>query len=361
MPWVRAHYRRPRRRRSDASGVLALLGVLALGALAPIVVAVITAVVTAIVAGADFVRSHWVELLVAAVVIASVPLGFGLWQWRRERSLARFLEAANDIAESRDTSSESVDAVVALRLAAGPLRQGALKQIEGLYRDAVAETVTDRAVSEQERHRLDDLQRAFGLDQQAATRAEVEGFLEAYSAIVADGRLSKAEEDQLEALRRALRVPEKAVEAQVALAQSLRDERLALEAQLRTAKQVSDRDLVPIDAGIKLKGGESCFYRAAFTEKKEKVARSYVVDGVRHTETAMETVRSGDLYVTDERVLLVADGTTTIKLAKVLDAAVEIESSLLVLTVDGRKTPYRLEVTEPFVAAAYVDKACAAG
>jgi len=70
----------------------------------------------------------------------------------------------------------------------------------------------------------------------------------------------------------------------------------------------------------------------------------------------MEPVRSGDLYVTNERVLLVADGAATIKLSNILDTAVDADSHLLALTVDGRKTPYVFELQEPFVAAAYIKR-----
>jgi len=125
---------------------------------------------------------------------------------------------------------------------------------------------------------------------------------------------------------------------------------------LRRAKEIRGGHAEPITPSVKLKASEQCFFEAAFTEKKEKIAWTYVVDGVRHKETELETVRSGDLYITSERVLLVASGTTTLKLSKILDTAVDAESKMLALTVDGRKTPHLLQVREPFVAAAHIDR-----
>jgi len=70
-------------------------------------------------------------------------------------------------------------------------------------------------------------------------------------------------------------------------------------------------------------------------------------------------LESGDLYVTSERVLLVASGTTTLNLSKILDVAVDADSKILALTVDGRKTPYLLQIQEPFIAAAHIDRVSA--
>lgn len=329
-----------------------------LGVIAPVVVAAGTAVIAAATMGAEFVRVNWIPLAVAAAVIAGIRIAFAVARWRLQRNLARFMAAARSAASSAALTQDLAD-VVRLRAAAGNLPQAATAELEGLYRTALAEVLADRRVTEGERIRLADLKGAFGLQPDATRRAEVEGFLEAYAAFVADRWLTEQEESELERVREMLRIPDEAVQAQLTLANRLRDKRVALEAQLRKANEVTTRALSPIDADIKMKSGEVCFYHAPFTEKKGRVTRTYVVDGARQKETALESVRSGNAYVTNERVLLVADGATTIKLEKILDAAVDSESNVLALTVDGRKTPYYLEVPEPFVAAAYIDKVSA--
>jgi hypothetical protein len=323
-----------------------------------VVVAVITAVASAATLGVESVERHWLALVIAVAVIAGARVVLAVARWRRQRRVARFMEAARSAA-STPTLTQYLAEVTRLRIAAGSLPEAATTELEGLYRTALAEVLADRQVTEGERIRLDDLKGALGLQAEATTRAEVEGFLQAYTAFVADRWLTAEEESALERMRQTLRIPDEAVQAQLAFAGSLRDQRVALEAQLRKAKDVTTGTLSPIDAGVKMRDGEVCFFQAPFTEKKGRVTRTYVVDGVRRKETGLESVRSGNVYVTSERVLLVADGATTIKLEKILDAAVDSESNVLALTVDGRKTPYYLEVPEPFVAAAYIDKATA--
>ena len=81
-------------------------------------------------------------------------------------------------------------------------------------------------------------------------------------------------------------------------------------------------------------------------------------DGVRYTERELEPVRSGSLYVTSQRLLLVAEGTTNIKTESILDLSIANDGEAVVsLTVDGRKTSYFFAVPEPYVTLAYIERA----
>jgi hypothetical protein len=219
------------------------------------------------------------------------------------------------------------------------------------YRDAVSAVVEDLQVSAAEQDRLKLISRGLSLSAEVVQRAHVLGFLEGFGRLIADGHLSAPEEAQLAALRTDLNVPEPLVHAQLAKAD-----------QLRRARQVEEAaELTPTDATIALKKGEQVFYSTSVTERKSRVAQSYVSGGVRYAEREMEPVRSGSLYVTSGRLLLVAEGTTTIKVDRILDLTIEPErgSETLAVTVDGRKTPYYLEVPEPFLLAAFIRRVAA--
>jgi hypothetical protein len=159
--------------------------------------------------------------------------------------------------------------------------------------------------------------------------------------------LDQEEEGKVEEIRKAFHVPKSVVKAQLAKAD-----------ELRRARLIGESDVAPVSIGIKLKKAEECYHETAVTEKKSKVARAYVEDGVRYTERELEPVRSGSLYVTNQRLLLVAEGTTNIKIDSILDLSIVNDGEIVVsVTVDGRKTPYLFAVPEPYVTLAYIERA----
>lgn len=270
--------------------------------------------------------------------------------WRRvvARRHQAFVAAGRALAGKPGPTEEDVRGVVALREKAGQLPREMAAQLAEAYRGAISEVVADGHLTGAERGRVDLVKRGLGLPQDVVARAAIEGFLGGHAVLVGDGRLTAEEDAALTSLRDALAVPEAAVRAQLAQA-----------GELRKARDVATGDLAAVEADIKLRDGEACYYWAPVSERKKR-ARAYVENGVRHTETAFEDVRSGNLYITNQRLLMVAEGTTTIKPEKVMDCAVDSDERLLVLTVDGRKTPWYFALYEPFVAAAYVDRVVAA-
>jgi hypothetical protein len=285
----------------------------------------------------------------APLLAAVAVLGGGVWlallviAWRERKRRGTFMDAARALAATADPSDAEIQRLAVLR--PKKILDDARTELEALYRQAIADSISDYCLTKGERRRLDRLARALDIPADAAETAEVEGFLQAHAALVGDGRLTDQEEALLTDLRGTLRVPEAAIQAQLAQSEQLRKARLA-----------GSGELLPVETSIKLRKAESCYYYAAFTEKKKRVARTYQQDGVRYSEHALDDVKRGDMYVTSERVLLVSDGATNIRYDKIMDAAVDPEAGLLVLTVDGRKTPYYFAVSEPYVTAAYIDR-----
>jgi hypothetical protein len=214
------------------------------------------------------------------------------------------------------------------------------------YRQLVATVVADQLVTREEEERLQLVRRALSLPAATAQKANIEGFMDGFAALVEDGVLTADEDVKVTSLRKSLGVPDSAIHEQLARA-----------GELRRAREVREGGLSAVAIDIKLKKGETCYHVADVAEMKSKIVRTYVELGVRYTERELETVREGRLYFTSERLLLVAEGTTSIKLDAIMDATTETEEGQLVLalTVDRRKTPYYFGMAEPYLALAVVD------
>lgn len=333
MPYVRGHYRRPRGSQNALGG----LALFALGGLGVILYGLYLLLLKAI----EFAQANAVPLMIVGAVAVLIPTVIFVRRSVRRRRIAEYLAAVDEVLYD----DIDVDRLATLRAKAAPLTSEAEDAAEATYRELVAKTVEDRQVTPREQERLAAAERALELSPLQIERARVEGFLQVFNALVADCQLTTSEDETLATLQRALAVPAERISEQLAFAD-----------QLRRARQLATSELRPIELPVKLRKGETCFYGAQATERKRVNARTFVRGGVRHVEQKYDAERAGMMYVTSERLLLVADGTNSIAKDAILDVAVDTENSLLVVTKDGRKAPYFFETSEPFVAAAIVDR-----
>jgi len=331
------------------TGSFAILGVLFLSAL-------VGGLVAAIGRGA---RDQIAVLSLTTAVIVGVAV-WAIWdsrskaRARREAKAARQKALDDYVAAARaliaNPKPSEIDARRAQQLGRGVPAEESKEEFNTAYRDAVADAIADQLITPGEQSRLSLLARGLGLAPETVKQANRAGFLEGVWALIKDGNLTEAEDAKFESLRAAFRVEP----ADLQLALSKVD-------QLRQARAIDEApSLFPIESplGIKLKKGEVCYFSTRVTEKKLKVARAYVEDGERHTEKELGAHREGELFVTNERLFLLADGTTSIKLDALLRVAVEpmpgAEAEAVALTVDGRKTPYYFDAPEPFVLVAHL-------
>jgi hypothetical protein len=283
-------------------------------------------------------ETRWYAIGAWLVIVAALLI-FALTRSGRARKLAE-LEAAV-AAFLADPSPTEVGAqhISEMREALGTVPQEAQARLEAAYGTAVAEAVADQCITPEEQRRLRLIARACGLTDDAVHRANLGGFTSGLAALVKDARLTAEEDEQLAALRAAFGIADAEVAPLMATVE-----------QLRRARVIEDEEPQSIDAGISLKKGEACYHTAPFTELRE-----YVGEGFR-------AIKSGTLYVTNERLLLVAGGVTTLKLGKILGAQLAQKSGggqALTLTIDGRKTPLYLDLAEPLIMLAYAKRALA--
>jgi len=354
MPWVRAHYRRPRRRHStsSANGVV----ILAIVALA-VIVAIIKIVAALIAAGVTFVSEHKVMVVIVGLVAAVTPLGIVVTRRRKRRAIERLETEVRALCTAAIITDAEVVGVEAQRRELSPLPLALEAEFEALYRGEVARALDDRLIDDKERHRLDDLARVLGLASSVIQQAELEAFLEVYADAVADDKLTASEEQTLTALQGTLRIPKESIQEQTEKLRKLGQERKDLLIELTTAREVVRGKVEPIECPRALRRGESCYFTSPFTEKRLKVVSSQRIAGMRLSEKDLVDERAGDLYVTDKRLLLLAGGTTSIALDKIFDIKVETSTQVLSVIVDGRKSAYYFEVPRPFVFAAFLHRA----
>ncbi|MBI4472272.1 MAG: DUF4236 domain-containing protein [Acidobacteria bacterium] len=116
--------------------------------------------------------------------------------------------------------------------------------------------------------------------------------------------------------------------------------------QFIRARKIEAGELPALEAGINLQRNEVCHHmtRGAFLDKK--TIRSYTHLGQKYKEEGLVESKSGDIYVTSKRILMVADGTSSIPHEKVLDVEIDHDEKLITLVKDGRQKPVYIKVPD---------------
>ncbi|MFZ2492259.1 MAG: DUF4236 domain-containing protein [Thermoanaerobaculia bacterium] len=165
-------------------------------------------------------------------------------------------------------------------------------------------------------------------------------------ALVADLELSETEDAALTAVLNALKVNPSDIQA---------ESRAVL--QFRRLRAISAETLPIARVDVKLQRGEICHSVTTGSLLERRVVRSWVEYGERQTEEEYVKERSGDVYVTSKRILIVGDGTLSIPFDKILDVDLDCDAGRIIIAKDGRKTPYVLECDDPIFHGGLIAKA----
>ncbi len=262
---------------------------------------------------------------------------------RREArsALRRLLESA--CVEERPLAPASVTRIeVALRDARLEAGAGGA-ELRALYLRAALRAAADGRIGEGEATLLRQLEERFAIDAAFCTAARRDAYHAAYAAAVADRDLTRAEESALEEVRGALELAD----------DDVAPERGVLE-RLRRLREIRGGELATVDAGVPLPEGETCHYRAPARLLREKVVRRFQRAGRRYSVRGLVVRTEGTLLVTDRRVLVVAEGTTSVPLTRILDVDVDLDRNVLRITEDGRKRPVLITTPDAGEAGAVV-------
>ncbi|HEX7048922.1 MAG TPA: hypothetical protein VF188_01820, partial [Longimicrobiales bacterium] len=263
----------------------------------------------------------------AALLLAAV---FPLRRARRENRARDRLRAALSpaVTERRPfTDTELEVARVALADAALPTR-ARRAELERACLAAARRIVDDGAASPDELQMLEQFEAALDLDREFCDAARADAFRGVYMRVVADRELTEEEERALAALQAALRVADDVIAGELDVVHRL--------AELRRIRAGA---LPVVEPGIPLREGESCHFAAPARLLKERNLRRFQRDRQAYRVRGLVVDREGTLLITDQRLLLVHAGSTSVRIDRILDVEVDIDRSLLRIVRDGVKTP----------------------
>ncbi len=224
------------------------------------------------------------------------------------------------------------------------LDEGAARaELRGAYLEAAVRLAADGYVEEGEATLLEQLEESFAIDPESCAAARLDAYHALYLAAVADRELSAQEEASLDGVRKALRVPPEDVAPEQAVLQ-----------RLHGLREIRAGRLPVVDPGVPLESGERCHYAAPARLLREKTVRRFQRDGRKYKVRGLTVVAEGTLLLTDRRVLVIAEGTTSVPADRILDLDVDLDRNLLRLTEDERVTPILITTPDAATAGAVI-------
>ena len=215
---------------------------------------------------------------------------------------------------------------------------------EGIYRDLVLRVLDERATNTTFPVWLNKVASALHINEQQRAELNQDAFKAFVWSLLADHELTKGEEQATRAAQSALNIADAAVEVEANAIRQFIQSR-TLEAQGPTKVPVS----------INLQKNETCFHKTQGALVEFKTDRTYTVAGERHKEQSLKPVRTGDVYVTSKRVLIVGDGTSSIPHAKIMEIDIDVDERLVTITKDGRQKPLLLSVPDAIYSAKLIE------
>lgn len=191
--------------------------------------------------------------------------------------------------------------------------------------------------------RLARFEQTFALDPAFVRRTKLEAYRRAHVEATADHDLTGDEEAALE-------------QAQTAFGLSDDDiaEELSLVNRLAELRAIRDGELPQVEARTPLRSGEVCHLRSEGRVLKKRILRSFTEDYQKYKVRGFVIDREGALFVTNRRILLVHEGTTSIPLDKIVDLEIDEDRRLLTLTRDGLVRPSYLTTPDALRAGAII-------
>lgn len=211
------------------------------------------------------------------------------------------------------------------------------------YLRLVLAIVRDRPVSDEEIEVLTQAGRLLNLSEAFIGEARADAFREVYLEAIGDAELSEPEQTALDHIRRRLGIPEEALKVELEVVRRLRE-----------VRKIREGELPVIEPGKPLQKSEVCHYEAPARILKEKNIKSFQSEGQKYNVRGLLVDKEATLLITNKRMLLVHQGTTTVRLDKILDLDVDYDRSLLIVTKDGTRSPVIITTPDALKAGAIV-------
>jgi len=211
---------------------------------------------------------------------------------------------------------------------------------EDVYQALLDKVLDDGFVTEDEARTIAQAERVLQLTSDAKLRAKKEIFSAAYVEAIQDRRITQDELDTLRNLIVGLGVPKEEVEHELGIVREIiRSQSLKLPFAPIPADQV---------APGKQKSEDAFFQCSAEVLSRRKCKRSST--GYEYT-----VKRRGTLVVTNKRVFIVGDGTTSIRYSDIADLDVDIDEGMIEVSKTTSGRPMFLKVGAPIYTARVID------
>jgi len=211
------------------------------------------------------------------------------------------------------------------------------------YLGLVRAVVTDGTVTADELALLGQAEDMCHLDPGFRTQARVDVFRRVYLEAVADHELEEDEDTVLKHVRSALDISDGEVSSELAFVDRLREIRTILEGNLTSA-----------ECSVPLPDDETCYHQQPARLLKERVLKSFQSGGQKYKVRGLVVEKAGMLIITNKRLLLVHDGTTSIPLKKILHVLLDYDRNLLAITKDGVNAAVYITTPEAHRASAVI-------
>jgi hypothetical protein len=254
----------------------------------------------------------------------------GLAYWRKSAKIKRYMVHESNLVRLKPRADEQL--LMELRASVAVLKKPAWAFRHRYIYAQLFDQALEDGIDDEEMAWLNQVSDILGVKAYLIHEAKIK---ERMWGSMADSSVTEAEEGAIKALLQVCGVPEDA----------LKPEMYALQ-QFIAARPVQEGNLPTVETDINLQRGEVCHHQTSGSILEKRVLRTYTVNRERYKEEGLTVSKSGQIFITSKRILIVGDGTSSIPHSKILETEIDPDNQVISITKDGRQKPLFLRVPD---------------
>ncbi|TRO83884.1 DUF4236 domain-containing protein [Trichloromonas acetexigens] len=175
--------------------------------------------------------------------------------------------------------------------------------------------------------------------------AKLHVFSNLFDTYLEDGELDVEEEASIKSVAKKLNIPRETIESEMQVI-----------SVMSSIREDVNSALSPIETPLPLQKGEICYYRSDAKILKEKTLSTQTISGTKYKKKGFDIEKEGTAYLTNKKIAIVGAGVYTIPISKIVDVVLNIENSIIELSLDNRKTSLYLTLAMAIPFAAKLEK-----
>ncbi|MBW2063333.1 MAG: DUF4236 domain-containing protein [Deltaproteobacteria bacterium] len=290
-----------------------------------------------------FIKNPAIFFSLGAIVL--LLLGVKLYNtYKRESHLKKFKRLLDScfILNSEPINQGKVEEIIRVkkRLQKYPQTASRVGEIEKKVYEALLDKILDdKTITPDEKEAIEKLESVITIDEDYKTETKKEIFRLYYLDAIADRAITTEEMNVLKNIVIGLNLKKEDIKEELAtLREIVRMQKLA-------------PPLKPVEnVAVKLQKSETPFYSSsAKVLSRRKAGRG------SPSEYEYSIKREGQFIVTDKRILVVGDGTTSIKLSDIVDLDVDLDNKMIIISKGSSSIPTFIQSQEPLYAGKIID------